>query len=222
MAVTYIVPFVAYLLGTLFASRFEGEQYAVAYSVVAFIVAVVIGFLLAKDQVFKVHWKVHWGILVGLVGIALWIFLCGLDLERKIASLLPEFLQPESRVAFNPFDELANQWAFIAFLTSRLVGIAILVPIAEELFWRGFLLRWLIDPEYDKVPLGEFTLSSCAIVTLMFTLAHPEWFAAAVYGLLINGLLYWKKDLWLCIVAHGVSNLTLAIYVMATGTWELW
>lgn len=222
MASTYIVPFVVYLLGTIFASRYEGEQYAISYSIVAAVVAIVIGALLAKDRVFKMHWKVHWAVIAGLVGIVLWILLCQLKLEQYLASFLPKFLQPESRVAFKPFDELSNQWALVSFLTARLVGIAILVPIAEELFWRGFLLRWLIDPEYEKVSLGEFTPSSCAIVTLMFTLAHPEWLAAAVYCLLLNGFLYWKKDLWLCIVAHGTSNLALAVYVMATGAWELW
>ena len=104
----------------------------------------------------------------------------------------------------------------------RLVGIAVLVPIAEELFWRGFLLRWLIDPEWEEIKLGEYTHHSCAIVVLMFTVAHPEWLAAASYCLLINGLLYWKKDLWQCVVAHAVSNLVLAIYVLQTGHWWLW
>lgn len=53
-------------------------------------------------------------------------------------------------------------------------------------------------------------------------MAHPEWLAAAVYSLLMNGLLYWKKDIWQCIVAHGVSNLLLAVYVLASGNWWLW
>ena len=189
---------------------------------VAIAVAVVISVLLAKHKAFSVHWKVHWGVIFGLLGIGLWIFICQLDLEKQLSVFLPKFLQPESRVAFNPLEALTDRWAQVGFLIARLAGIAVLVPIAEELFWRGFLLRWLIDPEYDKIKIGEFTPSSCAIVTLMFTLAHPEWFAAAVYCLLINGLLYWKKDLWLCIVAHGTSNLALAIYVLLTGTWELW
>lgn len=65
-------------------------------------------------------------------------------------------------------------------------------------------------------------MKSALIVTLLFALAHPEWLAAAVYCTLLNGLLYWKGDLWNCVVAHGVSNLVLAIYILFTGSWELW
>jgi hypothetical protein len=59
-------------------------------------------------------------------------------------------------------------------------------------------------------------------VTLMFTLAHPEWMAAAVYCVLLNLLLSWTRDLWNCVVAHGVSNLVLGVYVLWTDSWELW
>ena len=60
------------------------------------------------------------------------------------------------------------------------------------------------------------------IVILLFTVAHPEWLAAAVYCALLNGLFYWKKCLWCCIVAHSVSNLVLGAYILTTGAWWLW
>jgi membrane protease YdiL (CAAX protease family) len=59
-------------------------------------------------------------------------------------------------------------------------------------------------------------------VTLLFTAAHPEWLAAAVYCAILNGLIYWKRDLWSCVVAHATSNLLLAVYILTTATWELW
>jgi membrane protease YdiL (CAAX protease family) len=59
-------------------------------------------------------------------------------------------------------------------------------------------------------------------VTILFALAHPEWVAALAYCALLNGLLYWRRNLWDCIVAHAVSNLVLGIYVLATGNWMLW
>jgi hypothetical protein len=46
--------------------------------------------------------------------------------------------------------------------------------------------------------------------------------AAAVYAALLNGLMYWRRDLWNCIVAHSVSNLVLAVYILTTGSWSLW
>ena len=225
MAAPYIVPFVLYLLGTSFIARFGDEWYPLAYSSVVVVVGIATVYLLRGKKLFQPHWKVGWGLLFGLVGIALWIAFSHLQLERQAAALLPSFLsflKPGERVSYNPFEALGYGVAGWGFISIRLVGIAVLVPIAEELFWRGFLLRWIIDPEWERVSLGEYTWQSCALVTLMFTLAHPEWLAAATYCLLINALLYWKKDLWLCIVAHATSNLALALYVLATGTWWLW
>jgi hypothetical protein len=49
-----------------------------------------------------------------------------------------------------------------------------------------------------------------------------EWPAAAAYGLLMAALWVWRQDLWSCIVAHGVTNLTLGAYVVATGSWAIW
>ncbi len=222
MAKAYIVPFVLYLLGTSFIARFGNSGYPLAYSIVALVVALTIWWLLRGVSAFQPDYRILPGLVFGLVGILLWIGISHLQLERQAAAYLPSFLQPEERVGFNPFEEIESASLAWTFIVIRLIGIAVLVPIAEELFWRGFLLRWLIDPEWEKVPVGAYTLSSCAIVTAMFTLAHPEWLAAATYCLLINALLYWKRDLWQCIVAHATSNFALAIYVLATGNWWLW
>ncbi len=221
----------------MIAGRFD-EGYPVAYTVVLAVVAMVfwgahklppglLGELAAETSdaqrsPFLVHWSVLPGVVVGIVGIALWIGICHLELEATVAAYLPSFMRPGERVSYNPFDKIHSvEWAW-CFIVVRMIGIAVVVPIAEELFWRGFLLRWLIDPEWEKVPLGTYTASSCALVTLFFTLAHPEWIAAATYGLLINGLLYWKRDLWQCIVAHAVSNFLLALYVLQYEQWFLW
>lgn len=236
MAKVYIAPFVAYLVGTTFISRFGDATYPIAYSVLVVLIAIGFLVLLRSERnsqaeavntsnpspLFRIHARVLEGIIFGVVGISLWIVLCDLKLEEKLAAYLPEFLRPDERVSYNPLENFkteAGKWAFIAF---RFFGIAAVVPVAEELFWRGFLLRWIIDPDWEKVPLGKFTLGSCAAVTVLFTSAHPEWFAAAVYCLLINGLLYWRRDLWQCIVAHSVSNFLLAAYVLQYKQWHLW
>ncbi len=221
MTQAYVIPFILYLLGTSFVARFGDEWYPLLYGGLVLGMLAYLAWLLVGKSILKPHWRVLPGIVVGLVGIALWIGLASLHLEEQLTQWLPSWMRPETRVSYNPLEHLtpAQQWAFIGV---RLLGLAVVVPIAEELFWRGFLLRWLIDPEWERVPIGEFTLSSCLTVTLLFTLAHPEWLAAAVYCLLLNGLLYWKKDIWMCVVAHSISNFTLAVYVLATGAWWLW
>jgi CAAX prenyl protease-like protein len=158
----------------------------------------------------------------GILGIALWIWLSGLGAEQYLMGFLPDWLRPEARAAYNPFQSLSDPFVCWGFVAIRMVGLAVVVPVAEEVFWRGFLMRWIISSDWENRPIGQFTLGSFFWVVGLFTLAHPEWLAAAVYCALLNGRLYWKRDLWNCVVAHGVSNLLLGIYVLSTGNWSLW
>jgi CAAX prenyl protease-like protein len=220
-ALPWVLPFALYLVLTQIPLRFP-RHYPSLYTLCVLVAGFITVGLLRGRGLVRCHRQVLAGIVFGLAGIALWIFLADLDLERHLFSLLPESLRPQPRAAFNPFQEIAHPAARMGFMAVRLLGIAVLVPVAEELFWRGFLLRWIIAPDWQAVKLGRYSFKSFFWVTLLFTLAHPEWLAAAIYCMLMNLLIYWKKDLWNCIVAHGVSNLCLAIYVLATGTWKLW
>lgn len=220
-ALPWVLPFVLYLLLTQIPLQFSRQYHWLYTLCLLTVVAVTVGLFRGKDLL-RPHRQVLAGIVFGIVGIALWIFLADLDLERYVFTLLPEGLRPPPRAAFNPFLEIAHPAARWGFIAVRLLGIAVLVPVAEELFWRGFLLRWIIAADWQAVEPGRYSFKSFVWVTLLFTLAHPEWLAAATYCILMNLLIYWKKDLWNCIVAHGVSNLCLAIYVLATGTWKLW
>jgi CAAX prenyl protease-like protein len=221
MTKSYVLPFLAYVLGAGVAASLPAV-YPLAYAAVVALVTAATWYLLRGRQIFVPHWRVGEAIAVGLVGIALWIGLSDLGLEKILAQFLPEWLRPGSRPAYNPFEALTQPIMAWGFIGVRMIGLVILVPIAEELFWRGFLSRWLISAEWEAIPLGRFTGTSFALVALLFTAAHPEWLAAVVYCTLLNGLLWWKKDLWSCIVAHGVSNLALGFYILATGAWWLW
>lgn len=217
----FVVPFVLYLLGTSSIGSFN-VSYPIGYISVCVVCGIVTAMLLWRFPVLKPHWNLIPAIIVGLVGIVLWIALSSLHLEKYLLVMLPGWLRPESRVAFNPIEQLdsvAFAWMFIAV---RFIGLAVLVPVAEELFWRGFLLRWLEKEDWQSVKFGDFGLQSGAIVVVLFTLAHPEWLAAIVYCSLINGYFWLKKDLWGCVVAHAVSNGVLGVYILATASWQLW
>ena len=219
--VPYVLPFALYILLTQIPMEFP-DFYPELYSGCVIIMGLVLVFLLYRKGLFRIHYNITAGIIFGILGVILWIFICHLNLEKHIFTYLPEWLQPSPRAAFNPFEAISSssgQWGFIAM---RITGIAIIVPLAEELFWRGFLLRWIIASQWMDVEIGKFTLKSFLWVTFLFTLAHPEWIAAAVYCSLMNFLIYWKRDLWNCMVAHSTTNLLLSIYVIFTSTWELW
>ncbi len=219
--VPYVAPFVFYLLLSQIAASFD-RYYVELYIASALIVTGVAVYLLRGRDLLRGHKKIGPGVMVGVVGIVIWILLSRSNLDEMVISALPAWLQPEPRLGFNPFTEISNPATIGLFLFVRTASLTILVPVVEELFWRGFLLRWVISESWETQKNGIFTLRSFFWVVLLFTLAHPEWFAAAIYCALLNLLLYWKKDLWLCFIAHGTSNFLLVVYILMTGSWELW
>lgn len=107
-------------------------------------------------------------------------------------------------------------------LAVRIGGAAIMVPFFEELFSRSALTRFCVAERYKEVPVGYYTKRSFIIAMGFFILSHPWWFVALIWGGLIFLLYYWKRSLPLCIFAHGVSNLLLGLYVVASGNYYLW
>jgi CAAX prenyl protease-like protein len=112
-------------------------------------------------------------------------------------------------------------WLSVAFRFLRLV---VVVPVMEEIFWRSFLLRFVIDERFEQVPFGKFSWLSFAIVTVVFTFSHsrPDWLAAFVAGALYNAVAYRTRSLSSCILAHALTNLVLGFWIMQTRQWGFW
>jgi len=104
----------------------------------------------------------------------------------------------------------------------RLLGAVTVVPVMEELFWRSFLIRYIVQPDFQKVPLGTFTWPSFFATVILFGLEHHLWLAGMMAGLVYTLVLYRTQRLWPCILAHGVTNLCLGIHVLATAEWKWW
>lgn len=99
---------------------------------------------------------------------------------------------------------------------------ALLVPVMEELFWRGFLMRWLAQPAFEAVDPRRVGLRAVLVSTALFMLAHTLWLAAIVAGL-AYALLYARTGrLWNAVIAHTVTNGALGVWVAATGNWQFW
>jgi CAAX prenyl protease-like protein len=149
--------------------------------------------------------------VLGLVVTALWVGLDGyypeLPFQGKRTSFDPGVLPPAAR------------WAFIAV---RMIGLVVLVPLIEELFWRSFLMRWVIDADFDRVPIGRVTPLAAVVTSVCFGLAHPEWLPGLLTGLIWAWLLHATKSVSACVVSHAVANLALGLYVIATGDWKYW
>jgi uncharacterized protein len=121
---------------------------------------------------------------------------------------------------YNPF--LAGGTVGSVLATIRMVGAVLVVPVMEELFWRSFLLRYLISPRFETVPLGTFTLFSFVVTMILFGLEHHLWLAGMIAGAAYTLLLYGTGRLWPCIIAHAVTNLALGVHVLLTQEWTWW
>ncbi len=111
---------------------------------------------------------------------------------------------------------------YYAFLAVRLAGAALVVPLFEEIFWRSFVLRYIINQDFTVVKIGAFTWMSFIISSLLFGSEHYLWLAGIMAGVFYNLLLYWSRSIYVCIIAHSVTNLLLGIYVIKTGNWQFW
>jgi len=156
--------------------------------------------------------RVRDSVLLGLGAIVLWI------------ALDPWMPRTAARDNTFPF-ATAFEIGFVPGILSiafRIFGAVLVVPIVEELFWRGFLMRTIIKPEFEEVPLGTFQPLSFYITTVAFAMVHVEFGSATLFALIAGWWFCKTKSLRAVIILHAAANLGLALYVLLTKNWFLW
>ena len=109
------------------------------------------------------------------------------------------------------------------FLFWRVAVSVIAVPIVEELFWRGWLMRWLAGNNFESIALGTYVPMAFWLVAILFASEHGSfWDVGLATGIIFNWWMVRTKNLWDCIIAHAVTNGVLAAYVIVGGHWEYW
>lgn len=210
-AAAYVAPFVVYLVFLMMEQAGVASVF-VLYPIKTLAVAAVLvwGWRRMRDDL-RERRGLLFGALVGVAALGIWI-----------APELLGIMKTDFTVGgFNP-TVLPAPCSTLSTIF-RIAGAVLVVPIMEELFWRGWMIRWLIKPDFRSVPLGTFTWESFGVTVLMFGIEHNTlWHVGMITGVLYNWILYRTKSLWACIIAHAVTNLLLAIYILATGKWGYW
>jgi CAAX prenyl protease-like protein len=171
--------------------------------------------------------RVSWlGLTVGVVGTVIWI---GLATWQR--GWMPELAERTGigwlkslgqRSAFDPMHEIDQPAVAYAFLAVRLVGLALVVPVIEEFFLRGFVMRFVMRDRWWEVPFGDVTIAAVVAGTLVPVLMHPqEAVAALVWFSAVTWLMTRTRSIWECVAAHAVTNLLLGGYVIVSGQWWL-
>src|SRR5260370_646411 len=106
-------------------------------------------------------------------------------------------------------------------LVRRSVRAILIVPIVEELFWRAWLMRWIINVDFRSVPLGTYNTQAFWLTAILFASEHgPYWEVGLITGLIYNWWMIRTKSLADCILMHAVTNGALCGYVLLTSKWE--
>lgn len=110
-------------------------------------------------------------------------------------------------------------WELVFF---RLLGLAVIVPVMEELFWRSFLMRWIDRHDFLAHEPAKVSIRAMLICAALFALEHNLWLAGLLAGL-VYGIVYVRTgNIWLPIISHATTNAALGGWILATGQWQYW
>jgi hypothetical protein len=159
-----------------------------------------------------------WSVAVGAAVFAVWVGPDVLWPEWRESILFRNALMGEAKTSL-PVEALSDPWS-IALRTMRAV---LVVPVLEELFWRGWLMRWVAEPDFRKLKLGHYDARAFWVVAVLFALEHGTyWDVGLAAGIIYNWWMVRTGKLGDLILAHAVTNGCLCWYVVAGGHWQYW
>jgi CAAX prenyl protease-like protein len=204
----YLVPFLA-ILAASFVSKAASGYFEWLYPLRFWAAAIALCYFWPELK--KLNWRFGWlGPVAGVAVFLLWIAPSWWAHQSAASPLGPALaaLSPTAR------------WTWISF---RVAAACLTVPIAEELAFRGYLARRFISREFDQVSFTSLTALSVALSSLAFGLMHGQhWMVGILAGLAFAVALRWRGRMGDAVVAHAVSNLLLAAWVLRFGDWAQW
>lgn len=177
-------------------------------------------------------WRdVPWALVAGVGVFILWV---GFESDA-FRALAPRAAEWYERYLVGPlpggFGQLREPMRSYPYLPARtgwtafvihMVGTSVVIAVAEEFFWRGFLYRWLCARDFRSMPLSRYDRSMFLVVAVLFGLEHAEWFAGVLAGLIYGTLVIRSGRIWPAVIAHGLTNFLLGIYVVRADAWWFW
>jgi CAAX prenyl protease-like protein len=164
----------------------------------------------------EMKWAFSWeAVVAGFAVAAIWVFL---DPYYPKFELLFKMGTP-----WNPFKQFGEGspkgWFFFWV---RTLGSAIVVPPLEEVFFRSFLYRYCVRTDFENMPLNRFHPTSFVVVSLLFGMVHFQWVGGILCGMIFQGLVIRKNRLGDAMLAHGITNFLLGLWVYWKGAWQFW
>jgi exosortase E/protease (VPEID-CTERM system) len=204
-AIGYVLPLVIFFASSLIASLFS---LSFEFFLPAVTVPVLCVLWYCRSTLLSLRWKASWlNILAGIVVFAI-ILVTSAGSSAANTSI-------GRALRHLPMPVAAGS------LLLCLVGSAILIPIAQELAFRGYLARKLVAADFENVPFNQFTWLSFLGSSILFSITEPNWLPAILAGMIFALVMYRRGLLTDAIVAHSCSSGLLFLFAAATGKWSL-
>ena len=166
-----------------------------------------------RPFVSEMRWAVSWeAILVGVGIFAVWV---GLD------PFYPHLMK--TGATGNPGDVFGEKSALAAFFIAvHVLGMTLVVPPLEEVFYRSFLYRYVANQNFLSVPLDKFLPLPFLATALVFGFSHNEWLAGILCGAAYQWLVLRKNRLGDAMTAHAITNFLLGAWIVWKHAWNFW
>jgi exosortase E/protease (VPEID-CTERM system) len=199
-----LAPFLALMAATLLAAMFApNDQWLVGLKV-----ALVGGAIwLFKDTALRMAWRLSPVAIAAGIGVGiLWI-------------ATDPMVNP--RGSLQVWLGSLPWWLALVWIALRAFNTVVLVPIAEELAFRGYLYRAIAGWGFDGNSPYRFNWLALCISSLLFGIMHQRWIAGALSGAVYCLLVCRSNKLADAVVAHGFSNAAIVFWAIAAGQYSL-
>jgi exosortase E/protease (VPEID-CTERM system) len=207
-AVGWLAPFVA-ILAAAMVSRAASSGFEWLYPLRFLAGVLVIAHFRRRYR--ELDWGMDWmSVGAGLVVFAMWVALDRLHTGTGAGGLATGLnaLSPASRLI----------WLFF-----RALAAVTTVPFAEELAFRGFVMRRLVSSDFEAVDFRRAPMYAVLVSSLLFGIMHGDrWIAGTVAGLIYALAVRRRGSLGSAIAAHAITNGLLAVWVVTRGEWGFW
>lgn len=162
------------------------------------------------------------GVLVGLAVYVLWAWPECVPWEGVTAWYRRWLVMP-----IGGMPDYAASWCYAwdrspALAAAKLVGSAFVIAPIEEFFFRGCLMRWLSQRDWQGLPLAAVGRQAFWATAIVFAFEHDRFVAGLLAGLAYGGLAVRTNSLRAPIAAHVTTNLILGLHVLLADAYHFW